>query len=78
MDMACTMYNDSGVLIQVITVEPESTNTFNSTSVLTATTSALDMLNVNSITCGQDIRSPAIDLTMLNVQGSYDICYFLC
>ena len=74
-----TYHNDSGVLIQVIQIVlDESDQDFFSSiiSVLMSTTRALDMLNVDSIRCGQNDAnwSPAIDLTMLNVQGA-DLCF---
>ncbi len=66
------IYTDSGVTIDVIDANPESSQSdiFNGTSVLSATTSALSMLNVDSIRCGTNaIRSETIDLRMLNIQS---------
>ncbi len=68
-----TIHNEDGVVVEIVNVVPNSANTdtFNATSVLTTTTSALVMLNVNSIACGtRGTRSQTLDLTMLNIQGT--------
>ena len=67
-----TIFNDRGVLIQIIDANSESPDTdeFNATSTLMTTTLALDMLNVNNIQCGtRAVRSSPVDLTMLNIEG---------
>lgn len=64
------MYNETGIVIQIIVAASESSTTieFNATSVLTTTTSVLDIRNVNSIQCGNVAVSRSIDI-MVNVQG---------
>lgn len=68
-----TIYDNAGVAIVVVnaTREPSPSDNFNSTSVLTATPLALAKFNAREIRCGNDtIRSGAINLTHLNIQGS--------
>ena len=64
-----TIHDANGINIEITEASAESTFTdiFNATSVLTATTSALSMLNVDKIRCGTNaIRSETI---ILNFQG---------
>ncbi len=65
------IHQQNGVTITIVAATPESSQSdiFNGTSVLTASTSALSMLDVDMIQCGTNaVRSEAIDLTMLNIQ----------
>ena len=67
-----TIYNMTGIVIQILSAVSESDTTleFNSSSRLTSTTFALDMLGVHIIECGnRATRSQPINLTMLNIQG---------
>ena len=68
-----TLHNESGILIQLIGAAPEAgqSDVFNSTSVLTGTTTSLDMLGVDSISCGTvSVRSDSINLTPLMIQST--------
>ncbi len=66
------IHNEDGIVIEIMNAVSESdlSDMFNATSLLTTTTLALGMLNVDSITCGtRGTRSQTQDLTMLNIQG---------
>ena len=70
-DFPITLYDQNGIVIQITHAVSESPNTleFNATSVLTTTTSALDILDVNSIRCGSVALSQTIPV-ILNAQGT--------
>ncbi len=68
------IFNDGGFVIDITNAIPEGdlSDNFNGTSVLSSSTLALSRANIGSIQCGTRIfRSTPIDLTVLNIQGSY-------
>ena len=67
------LYDDNGVTVEVTRAVPQNalSDVFSGTSVLSTTTLALTMLNVQSIQCGTNkIRSQPFNVS-LNVQGKY-------
>ena len=66
-----TVHNESEVLIEITSANNAAeSDSFSAVSVLSTTIEALSMISVDRIQCGANqVRSQAIDLTVLEFQG---------